>query len=243
MLRFRRKLSSRTGANRGERELPVPGAKSFTEPFLGISNVDPLCTRECVLTGLCAKESSSRSGLPGSLFVAIDGRDRVVWSDDLEPFNESLLVIVAFETVESREGGGGISGKAAEEGDCSLDEGTETTTGEDTAVPPGLRPITLGLELVLCLEPEEILSVPSLPTSFVPPTDALIRLYRPLSPPCTSSIPLGSPVAAGAGGAVRSSKVVRESECDAVRCSWCSVSSSESRESRAIVTVYAQQLL
>jgi hypothetical protein len=61
-----------------------------------------------------------------------------------------------------------------------------------------------------------------------------MRLYRPLRPPWTSSMPLGSPVVAGAGGAVRSSKVVSESEREAVACSWCSVSCSESRESLAM---------
>lgn len=212
----------------------APGAKSFTEPFLGRSKAEALCTRECVLTGLCAIESSSFSGLPGSLVVARDGRERVVWSEDLEPFSESLLVTVVFERVESREGGGGTSGKAAVEGDCSLDEGTETTTGDDTAVPPGLYPRRLGREPARFLEPEERLSVPSLAASFVPPTDALMRLYSPLRPPCTSSMPLGSPAAAGAGGAVRSSKVVREPECDAVKCSWLSVSCSESRETLAM---------
>ena len=238
LLRFRRRLSSLTGANLGERELPAPGAKSFTDPFLGRSNVDALCTRECVLTGLWAKESSSLTDLPGSVPGAPDGRERVVWSEDLEPFSESLLVIVALDTVESREGGGGTSGKAAEEGDCSLEEGTETTTGDDTAeVPPGLRPTILGLELLRFQDPEERLSVPSLAASFVPPTEALIRLYSPLKPPCTSSMPFGSPAVAGAGGAVRSSKVVRESECDAVRCSWCSVSCSDSRESLAMAAV------
>jgi hypothetical protein len=163
----------------------------------------------------------------------------VVCSEDLEPFSDSLLVIVAFDTVESREGGGGTSGKAVEEGDCSRDEGTETTTGDETAeVPPGLRPITLGRELLRFREPEERLSVLSVPASFAPPTDALIRLYRPLRPPCTSSMPFGSPEEAGAGGAVRSSKVVRESECDAVRCSWCSVSCSDSREPLAMAAVF-----
>lgn len=234
LLRFRRKLSSLTGAKRGERALPAPGAKSFTEPFLGRSKAEALCTRECVLTGLWAKESSSRSGLPGSLLAAMEGRERVVWSEVLEPFSESLLVTVAFDAVESREGGGGRSGKAAEEGECSLDEGTETTTGEETAVPPGLRGTTPGLELVRFLEAEERLSGPSLGVSLAAPTDALMRLYRPLKPPWTSSMPFGSPAAAGAGGAVRSSKVVREAECEAVRCSWCSVWCSESRESLAM---------
>lgn len=106
----------------------------------------------------------------------IDGRERVVWSEALEPFSESLLVMVVFDAVESREGGGGTSGKAAEEGDWSLDEGTETTTGEDTAeAPPGLRPMALTLELLRFLEPEERLSA-SLVASFPPPTDALMRL-------------------------------------------------------------------
>ena len=167
----------------------------------------------------------------------MDGRERVVWRDALEPFSESLLVMVVLDTVESRDGGGGTSGKAAEDGDWSLDEGTETTTGEETAeVPPGLRPIKLTLELLRFLEPGERLS-PSLGASFPPPTDALMRLYRPLRPPWTSSMPLGSPAVAGAGGAVRSSKVVSESECDAVKCSWWSVSCSESRESWAMLVV------
>jgi hypothetical protein len=194
--------------------------------------------REWVLTGLCVWESSSLSGLLGSRLGVMDGRERVVWRDALEPFSESLLVMVVLDTVESREGGGGTSGKAAEEGDWSLGEGTETRTGEDTAeAPPGLRPMTLTRELLRFREPEERLSVPSLAASFPPPTDALRRLYSPLRPPGTSSMPLGSPAVAGAGGAVRSSNVVSESECDAVRCSWCSVSGSESRESRAILAV------
>jgi hypothetical protein len=138
--------------------------------------VDALCTRECVLTGLWAKESSSLSDRVGSLLVGIEGRERVVAREDLEPLRESLLVTVAFETVESREGGGGTSGKAADEGDCSLDEGTETTTGDETAVPPGLRGMPVGLELARVLEPEERLSVPSLAASLAPPTDALMRL-------------------------------------------------------------------
>ena len=106
----------------------------------------------------------------------MDGRERGVWREDLEPLCESLLVIVALDTVESREGGGGRSGKAAEEGDCSRDEGSETRTGEETAVPPGLRPSILGLELVGFLEPEERLSVPSVGASLAPPTEALMRL-------------------------------------------------------------------
>jgi hypothetical protein len=150
-----------------------------------------------------------------------------------------LLVNVALETVESREGGGGRSGKAVAEGDCSLGEGAETTTGDDTAVPAGLRPSILVRELLRILEPEERLSVPSLTASLDPPTDALMRLYNPLRPPCTSSMPFGSPTATGAGGAVRSSKVVSESECDADRCSWSSVSCSESREALAMAAAAA----
>ena len=151
---------------------------------------------------------------------------------------------VAVETVESREGGGGRSGKAVVKGDdCSLGEGTEATTGDDTAVPAGLRPRKLVRELLRILEPEERLSVPSLAASLDPPTDALMRLYSPLRPPWTSSMPFGSPAATGAGGAVRSSKVVSESECDADRCSWSSVSCSESRESLAMAAAAAAAAL
>jgi hypothetical protein len=151
--------------------------------------------------------------------VTRDGRERVVWNEVREPFSESLLVTVALETVESREGGGGRSGKAVVKGECSLGEGTEATTGDDTAVPAGLRPRMPVRELLRILEPKEKLSAPSLAASLDPPTDALMRLYSPLRPPWTSSMPFGSPAATGAGGAVRSSKVVSESECDADRCS------------------------
>jgi hypothetical protein len=48
-----------------------------------------------------------------------------------EGFSESLLDRVALERVESREGGGGASGKAAVEGECMRDEGRETRTGDE----------------------------------------------------------------------------------------------------------------
>lgn len=164
--------------------------------------------------------------------MAIDCRDRVIGRDDLDAFPESLLDMVVFEMVESREGGG-TSGKVVVEGDCSLEDGTDTTTGDDTAVPTGLLVVTGELRA-----PTEGLLVASYVCSLTPPTDARMRLYRPLRPPCTSSMPFGSPVPGGAGGAVRSPKVVRESERDAVVCIWWSASGSAPRESRAMAMVW-----
>jgi hypothetical protein len=90
----------------------------------------------------------------------MEGRERVVTREDLEPFSENLLVAVALDMVESREGGGGRSGKAAAEGDCSLDEGTETTTGDETEMLPGLREMS-PREPARFLELDERLSAPS----------------------------------------------------------------------------------
>jgi hypothetical protein len=193
------------------------------------------CTLEWVLVGLCANASSSLKVLPGSILAASDGLDFVVAAEVLDAFSDSLLDKVALEAFESREGGR-ASGKEAVEGDCSLDEGTETTTGDDTAVPPGLRvagPILVTTLFVPAAPP----SAPSLVCSLTPPTDALMRLYRPLRPPCTSSMPFGSS-SAGAGGAVRSSKVVRVSVRDAVACFWWSASCSDARAVLAMAAVW-----
>jgi hypothetical protein len=176
--------------------------------------------------GLWAAESSSLSDLPGSIWGGNDGLDLVVARDALDAFCESLPDRVAVETLESREGGSG-SGKLATEGDCSLDEGPLTITGDDTAVPPGLRGTAPVFGPAL-LVPAATPSPPSAICSLTPPTEARRRLYRPLRPPDASSALFGSS-SAGAGGAVRSSKVVSVSERDAVACIWWSASCVEPR--------------
>lgn len=165
----------------------------------------------------------------------VDGRDRVVASVDFEAFSESLLDNVAFDVLESREGG--ASGNVAAEGDWSLDDGTDTTTGDDTDVPPGLRVTASALVAALFVPAAIAPSALPVVCSLTPPTDARRRLYSPLRPPCTRSIPLGSS-SAGPGGAVRSSKVVSVSERDAVACIWWSASSSEFCELPAIAVVF-----
>lgn len=152
--------------------------------------------------------------------------------EDLEAVNESLLDMV--DVSESREGGTG-SEKVAVTGDCNLDDGTEMTTGEDTAVLPGLLEGAAVCPACDCLVAFGERIGGSSAGSFAPLTDALMRLYKPLRPPCTSSMPLESPAPTGAGGAVKSSKVVSVSERDAVACIWWSASSSDPRESRAMV--------
>jgi hypothetical protein len=184
-----------------------------------------------VLVGLWANESSSFKGLLGSMPGLIEGLDLVVASEVLDAFSESLLGRVAVEELESREGGS-TSGKAAVDGDCNLDDGPDTTTGEDTVVAPGLS--GTGLSFVATLfAPVLVLSPPSTICSFAPPTEALKRLYRPLRPLDTNSTPRGSS-ARGAGGAVRSSNVVSVSEREAVACSWWSDPGSEVRDESAM---------
>ena len=58
--------------------------------------------------------------------------------EDLDPFNEGLLEAAELDILEPREGGSAGSGKFNTRGDCSLDEGTETIMGDDTAVAAGL---------------------------------------------------------------------------------------------------------
>jgi hypothetical protein len=166
---------------------------------------------------------------PGSTLGVIDSRVRVVASEALEAFSETLLDAVVLETLESREGGR-ASGKVAVAGDCILDDGLDATTGEEGAA---LLP-----ELLLAAAALDAGDVPALPVlllgpwcgwSLPPPTEALKRLYSPLKPPCTSSMPLASLALDGDGGAVNSSKVVSVSERDAVACIWWSESCSDPR--------------
>lgn len=148
----------------------------------------------------------------------MDKRDRVVE-------REALLVIVALDMLESREGGS-VSGKVAVAGDCSLDDGPEATMGDETEVPAGLELAAACLDAG-CVP--ALLPWPCCVCSLPPPTEARSRLYRPLKPPWTRSIPLGSPTTEGAGGTVKSSKVVRVSEREAVWCIWCSEGCSDAR--------------
>lgn len=152
----------------------------------------------------------------------MDGLERVVPSEVLELFNEGFVEAAESDTLESREGGGGWSGKAGARGDCSLEEGIETMTGEETAVPAGLL-VRAGLVVTLLFGPSPTTiasSEWSMPVSLLAPTEALKRLYRPLRPLCTISKLLASFVVDAGGGDVRSSKVVKASERDAVACSW-----------------------
>jgi hypothetical protein len=164
-----------------------------------------------VLTGLKMEESSCLAADPVSRLGAIEGRERVVPREALEAFSEALLERVVLDMFESREGGR-ASGKVAVAGDCMLDDGLDVTTGEEMEVPPGLRLTAAALDAG-----EEAL-LPSWDCSLTPPTEALRRLYSPLKPPCTRSIPFGSPTELGAGGTVKSSKVVSVSERDAAAC-------------------------
>ena len=114
----------------------------------------------------------------------MDGLERAVPSEDLEPFNEGFADITELDVFESREGGGGWSEKVGASGDCSLEEGTETTTGEDTAVPAGLLG-RVGFLTALFFAPTPVTAPSSrysLLCSLLPPTDAFRRLYRPLRP-------------------------------------------------------------
>lgn len=199
-------------------------AKSLVEAFLGRSWVDELGTREWLLMGLCAKDSSSRSDFGGSMLAFIEGLEFVVAREDLDVF--SLPGTVATEELEPREGGS-ASGKAAVEGDCSLEDGTDTITGEEIDVPPGLCGTGPDRAAALIVPAAVAPSPASAACSLLPPpTEALKRLYKPLSPPETSSTPLGSS-ATGAGGAVRSSKVVSVSGRLFAACIWWSAPDSE----------------
>lgn len=166
----------------------------------------------------------------------MDDRDRVAASEVLEAFSEALLDMVVFDMFESREGGS-ISGKEDEDGDCSLDDDTGMTMGEEAEVPAGLRLTAPGRddpgELVGPLPPPPPPAT-SCDCSLTPPTEALKRLYRPLKPPWTSSMPLASPAPGGDRGAVRSSKVVSVSVRDAVACIWWRSPCSEPCASRAM---------
>lgn len=171
----------------------------------------------------------------------IDGLERVVPSEVLEPFSEGFADTAELDMFESREGGGGSgwSGNVGASGDCSLEEGTETTTGEDTEVPAGLL-LRAGFVVALFFGAAPMAapsSSCSMPWSLLTPTEALRRLYRPLRPLCTMSKLLTSFVVDAGGGEVRSSKVVKASERDAVACIWWSELGKprESRESRAMV--------
>ena len=218
-----RTASSRLGANLGESSFWEPGVALLCRSVLEV-----LCALECVLAGLRIEGSSSLNDFPGSMFGVADRRVRVVASETLEAFSETLLDAVALDMFDSREGGR-ASGKVAVAGDCSLDDGTDTTTGDETAVPPGLLLTATDLDTGDAPALPGMLPGPSCGCSLTPPTEARRRLYRPLKPPCTSSMPLGSPTLDGAGGGLKSSKVVSVSERDAVACIWWSESCSDPR--------------
>lgn len=93
---------------------------------------------EVVLTGLWVKGSSSLTVLADSTLGAMEGLERTVAREDLEPLSEALLDTAELEALESREGGRGCSGKLGARGDCRRDEGRETTTGEVAATAEGL---------------------------------------------------------------------------------------------------------
>jgi hypothetical protein len=102
------------------------------------------------------------------------------------------------DALESREGGGGWSAKVGARGDCRREEGRERTAG--------------GLFL------GEGSTAESVGVSLLATTEAFKRLYKLLKPPWTNSIVFASLDDAGKGGAVRSSKVVKALERDAVAC-------------------------
>jgi hypothetical protein len=206
-----RAVSSRPGANRGEFSFWAVGVDSLVPVMFCRSALEVLWTLECVLTGLNIEGSSCLRDFAGSMFGVEDNRVRVVASEALKG------------TFESREGGR-TSGKVAVAGDCSLDDGTDTTTGDETAVPPGLR------FTAAALDAGDVPALgPSCGCSLTPPTEARRRLYSPLRPPCTRSMPLDSPTLDGAGGGLKSSKVVSVSERDAVACIWWRDSCSDPR--------------
>jgi hypothetical protein len=174
--------------------------------------------------------SSCRAADTVSILVLIDGLDLVVCI-------EALLVVVALDMLESRDGGR-ASEKVAVAGDCNLEDGPEATIGDDTEVLPGLELAAPCLEAGGVPFLPAVLACPSCGCSLAPPTEARRRLYRPLKPPCTKSIPFASPTAEGAGGTVKSSKVVSVSEREAVACIWCSEGCREPRlESPDMATI------
>ena len=85
--------------------------------------------------------SSSLMGCVESRLGAIDGLDLVVANEVLEPLSD-CFVETEPEKLESRDGGSESSGNLDTKGDWSREEGTDTTTGDETAVPAGL----LGME-------------------------------------------------------------------------------------------------
>lgn len=108
---------------------------------------------------------------PTSAPGVIDNLDRVVASEDLEALSDILLDMVVLDMLESREGGR-TSGKLAVDGDWSLDGGTDTTTGEDIEVPPGLLSTAPGFDTGELVGRDEASWVGSL----TPPTEARKRL-------------------------------------------------------------------
>ena len=145
----------------------------------------------------------------------IDRLDRLVAREVLDPLNDGFPEPAVLETTESLDGGScARSEKCVASGDCSLEDVGETTTGEETAVSGEFCDVCPWLfDASFCWR--KLSSGGSTPTSFVPPTEALSRVYRLLRPPCTSSIPLTSPVDDEVGGAVSSPKVVSERDRDA----------------------------
>jgi hypothetical protein len=131
------------------------------------------------LMGLCMPGLLSLLSIPESILGAIEGLDFVVGRETLEPFSEGLLDTAELDAFESREGGGSwLSGNWVTTGDCNLDDGTEMTTGEDTAVPVELLdmcPLFRNAGLALA-PPTKAPSGGSTPLSLVPPTEAFIRL-------------------------------------------------------------------
>jgi hypothetical protein len=115
-----------------------------------------------------------------------------------------------------------LSGKLATKGDWRRDDDAEATIGDSVAATLELfGAVTLDVKLLteassvgsLVVTPGEGPSI-----SFVTPTDALIRLYSPLSPPWTMSPPnpFPSPLLWGLGGEENSSNVVNASDREAV---------------------------
>jgi len=99
------------------------------------------------------------------------------------PFNDTFDEALGLEVLEAFVGGSWLSGNVVARGDCNLEDGTETTTSEETSVPVGLFGVCDVFEAALALEllrdTSPALSFPS----FVPSMDAFIRLYNPLRPP------------------------------------------------------------
>src|SRR5688572_1718802 len=86
----------------------------------------------------CVWCSSFVEDLPDSALLGRDTLDLDAKTEVLEPFKEVLGKTTGLGLSESREGGSGLSGKFDAWGDCSLEEGTEIMTGDDTAVAVGL---------------------------------------------------------------------------------------------------------